>query len=98
MRPFFSLLDRVSLLGLEQALLERNSQYLLSDPVECLGYFCFSSSAKSAPWLCLPAPLACRRGGPGWAAGSRLAGGLRGAGCEQGVLYVALQLDLLLVK
>lgn len=33
-------------LGLKQTLLECSSWYLLSDPVECLGYFCFSFRAK----------------------------------------------------
>lgn len=35
-------------LGLKQTLLECSSWYLLSDPVECLGYFCFSFRAKKA--------------------------------------------------
>lgn len=34
-------LNWVRLLGLKQTLLECISRYLLSDPVECLGYFCF---------------------------------------------------------
>ena len=39
-------LNWVSLLGFKQTLLECHSRYLLSDPVECLGYFCFASRAK----------------------------------------------------
>lgn len=48
----------------------------------------------SASQRCWPAGEEGRAGprAAGWQ------GGLRGAGCEQGVLYVALQLDLLLVK
>lgn len=42
----FSPFNWVSFLGLEQMLLECSSQYLLSDPVECLGYFYFFSRAK----------------------------------------------------
>lgn len=42
----FSLTESVCWVSVKQTLLECSSWYLLSDPVECLGYFCFSSRAK----------------------------------------------------
>lgn len=92
----FSLTELGCWVLLKQTLLECSSRYLLSDPVECLGYFCFSSRAKKQVLALNPKATSLRQSHSPWGRGepsccggavgrapwlSRSAPSASGAGC-----------------